>query len=103
MLNQGQQRLKNLRFQRHRLAVTQQQAFCRIEAEGPDSAMVDIRMRPADSASSVASEPKALEGGRCALVVPDDQLEGQAVVVVLLDSGGTVLAQRFTTVAEDGE
>jgi hypothetical protein len=72
---------------------------CRVEAEGPEGALVDIRMRPADPASSVASERKALEAGRCALVVPDDRLEGQAVVVVLLDPDGAVLAQRYTIVA----
>jgi hypothetical protein len=76
---------------------------CRIEAEGPEGAIMDIRMRPADPTSSVTSEPKSLEGGRCALVVPDDQLEGQAAVVVLLDAAGTVLAQRFTAVAGEGE
>lgn len=76
---------------------------CRIEAEGPDDALVDIRMRPADPTSSVASEPKALGAGRCALVVPDDQLEGRAAVVVLLDPAGAVLAQRYTTIAGEDE
>jgi hypothetical protein len=72
---------------------------CRIEAEGPDGALVDIRMKPADAKSSVAAQPKALERGKCSLVVPDDQLEGQAAVVVLVDAAGTVLAQRHTVIA----
>jgi hypothetical protein len=47
----------------------------------------------------VVDQPKALEGGKCALVVPDDLLEGQAAVVVLVDANGTILAQRHTTIA----
>jgi hypothetical protein len=76
---------------------------CRIEAEGPDGAMVDIRMKPADAESSVAAQPKALEGGKRSLVVPNDQLEGQAAVVVLIDAVGTVLAQRHTVIAGEDE
>ena len=34
---------------------------CRIEAEGPDDAIVDIRMKPADAESSVVA---AAEGAR---------------------------------------
>ena len=41
---------------------------------------------------------KPLEGGKVALLVPDDKLEGHAAVVVLVDEGGTVLAQRHTTI-----
>jgi hypothetical protein len=74
---------------------------CRIEANGPDGAMVDIRIKPADPASSVAVQPKALESGKCSLVVPDDQLEGQAAVAVVIDDRGMVLAQRHTTIAGD--
>ena len=76
---------------------------CRIEADGPDGTMVDIRMKPADAESSVATQPKALEGGKCSLVVPADQLEGQAAVVVLVDAVGTVLAQRHTVIAGEDD
>jgi hypothetical protein len=72
---------------------------CRIEADAPVGTMVDIRMKPADAESSITTQPKALEGGRCSLMVPDDQLEGQAAVVVLVDVAGTVLAQRHTVIA----
>jgi hypothetical protein len=76
---------------------------CRIEAEGPDDAKVDIRMKPADAESSVATQPKALEGGKCSIMVADDQLEGQAAVVVVIDAHGTVRAQLPTVIAgEDG-
>jgi hypothetical protein len=72
---------------------------CRVQAEGPDGARVDIRMKAADPTSSVATESKALKGGRCSLLVSNDQLEGQAAMVVVIDDRGTVLAQRHTTIA----
>jgi hypothetical protein len=76
---------------------------CRVEAEAPEGSTVDIRTKPADPSSSVATEAKPLEGGRCALLVPDDQLEGSTATVVILDAAGTVLAQRHTTIAGDEE
>lgn len=74
---------------------------CRIEAEGLDGAMVDIRTKPADPSSSVTAHPKALESGKCSLVVVDDQLEGSTATVVIVDGDGIVLAQRHTTIAGD--
>jgi hypothetical protein len=74
---------------------------CRIQAEGPAGAMVDIRIKPADSASSVVRERTVLAGGKCSLMVPNDRLEGHAAVVVVIDDRGTVLAQRHTTIAGD--
>lgn len=74
---------------------------CRIEAEGPEAAVVDIRTKPGDPSTSVVLEPKPLEDGKCAVVVPDDQLEGHAAAVVVVGPDGTVLAQRHTTIAGD--
>lgn len=76
---------------------------CRVEAEAPGGSTVDIRTKPADPGSSVATEAKPLEGGKCALLVPDDQLEGSTATVVILDAAGTVVAQRHTSIAGDEE
>jgi hypothetical protein len=76
---------------------------CRIEAEAPEGAMADIRTKPADPASSVVAAPRLLEGGRCALLVPDDQLEGSTATIVILSASGDLLAQRHTTIAGDEE
>ncbi len=77
---------------------------CRVEVEGSlADARVDLRTKPADPTTSIASEPKALEEGRAAVVVPDDRLEGEAAVVVVLSKKGDVLAQRATIVAGGDE
>jgi hypothetical protein len=76
---------------------------CRVEAEAPDGAVVDIRTKPADVDTSVLAAAKAVVDGKVALVVPDDQLEGTAAVIVVVDSSGLVLAQRLTTVAGESD
>ena len=60
---------------------------------------VDIRLKPNDAASSLASSPASPKAdGTASLVVPDDDHEGQAAVVVVVSSDGTILAQQHTTV-----
>jgi hypothetical protein len=63
---------------------------------------VDLRTKPADPASSIAAAPKSVDaGGQVSLAVPDDSHEGEAAVVVLLASSGSVLAQHPTIIGED--
>lgn len=70
----------------------------RVEASG-EGISVDLRVKPGDPASSIASEPRPLDGeGRAALLVPDDSYEGSAVTLVVLDSTGAVIARETTTV-----
>ena len=76
---------------------------CRIEVEGAEGATADIRTKPADPSTSVVAETKMVSGGKCALMVPDDQLEGQIAAVVINDSSGVIIAQRPTTIADGGE
>lgn len=70
----------------------------RVEASGEGFA-VDLRVKPGDPATSIASEAKPLDGeGKAALLVPDDSYEGSAVTLVVLDAAGEVIAREATTV-----
>lgn len=75
---------------------------CVIEAEvHGGQAIADIRLeRP--SGGSVAAMPKTVDaGGATSLVLDDDEHETSALVIVLLDETGRVLAQRPTRVGVD--
>ncbi len=76
---------------------------CKIQAEGAvPGTLVDIRSKPADSASTVAAAPKPVNAeGQASLAVPDDSLEGQAVTVVLLGGEGNIIAQMLTLIGSD--
>ncbi len=73
---------------------------CRVEVHGaPPGAVVDIRTKPADPATSLATRIEELDaGGAGSLLARDDELQGNAAVIVVLDANGTVLAQRPTIV-----
>lgn len=72
---------------------------CHIEVSGGDGLTVDLRLgRP--NGESVA-KAKTLEEGAAALLLADDSHEGSALVLVVLDANGQVLAQRPTRVGED--
>jgi hypothetical protein len=64
----------------------------------PAGALVDLRTRAADPGSTLAVMPKQVDGGQASPVVEDEDREGQAVHVVVLDQAGVVLAQLVTTV-----
>ena len=75
---------------------------CVIEAEvRGGQAIADIRLeRP--SGESVAATRKAVDaGGATSLVLAGDEYEAAALVIVLLDEAGRVLAQRPTRVGVD--
>ncbi len=57
----------------------------------------DLR-REAAGGSSVATTAKPIDDGGARLLVEDDELEGKAVVAVLLSPDGRVIAQRRTVV-----
>jgi hypothetical protein len=63
---------------------------------------VDIRLNWKDARSSIVASPRAVDdAGQVSVVVPDDQYEGAAAVVVLADSQGTVVGRAPTTVGGD--
>lgn len=61
---------------------------------------VDIRSNAAVANSSVLKVAKPLSDGKASLAVPDDALEGNAAVVVILDATGKVIQKANTTIGE---
>lgn len=86
-------RIVDLAWKGLRLAVS-------VETNGGDLT-VDIRTVARKAASSVALAAKALDSsGEASLVVENEDLEGSAVCVVVLDAAGDVLDQQTTTVGD---
>jgi hypothetical protein len=72
---------------------------CRVAVDdAPIGAQVDLRGKAADASTSLLSTPVAVKDGSASALVPDDELEGTAVLVVLLNAEGKALKQRSTTV-----
>lgn len=71
---------------------------CRVLVDpGTASLTVDIRRKTSDKGSSVVAEPKATDHeGRASVLVDDEDLAGEAAVVVITDADGQVLATRPT-------
>lgn len=61
---------------------------------------VDIRTKPHDAASSVVASPKGLESGKARLLVDDDDKEGVAASVVVLNAQGSVVHKMTTVIGE---
>jgi hypothetical protein len=59
---------------------------------------VDLRAKAADPSTSLASAKPVGDDGAVAIVVVDDQREGDATNLVLLDAGGNVIDKRPVTV-----
>lgn len=74
---------------------------CRVKVDSNDpSVLVDIRTNWKQSGSTIVAAAKAVgSSGEVSLVV-DDRHEGAGAVVVIIDSGGTVLSQKTTSVGE---
>lgn len=73
---------------------------CYLEVSGGSKGMkADLRLEAAGT--SVATMAKSVDDGGARLLVEDDDLEGEAVVAVLLSSEGRLIAQRRTVVGED--
>lgn len=83
-------------------SVTWRGLTCVVEAhsEGGD-VLVDLRRKPADSASTLLATTKSLHNNKCSLMVPDDDNEGQPAVIVIADKAGNVLAKKATIVGGD--
>jgi hypothetical protein len=75
---------------------------CKIKVESNDtSVVVDLRTNWKQPTSSIVATPKKIgDSGEVNLVVVDDQHEGAAAMVVLLDSSGSILDQKTTSVGE---
>jgi hypothetical protein len=73
---------------------------CRITVEPVVPGLqVDLRKKPNDPTTSIASGGKALDGnGTVTLFVEDEDLEGSVVAAVVCGEAGQVLAKQSTTV-----
>lgn len=73
---------------------------CRVEVSGPPAGLtLDLRAKPGDPATSLAEGGKTVGAdGKAGLVVPDEEREGQAACLVLVDLAGQVVDQRLTQV-----
>ena len=78
---------------------------CRVSAGGSIAGvLVDIRTKPADAETSIASSAKPLDDeGTASLVVPNDDHMGTAAFVVLIDASGKVLTKKTTSVGGGGD
>ena len=76
---------------------------CRIRVEPPTPALaVTLRERINDAGSNVTEDRPLNDGGEASLLVADDELEGESVAVVVLDSAGQVVARAATIVGGQG-
>ena len=81
-------------------AVTWRRLRCNVAVQGSRTgAWIDIRTKGADSSTTMAMGGKELGvDNEVALLVGDEDREGEAALIVVLDSGGAVLAQKSTVV-----
>lgn len=59
---------------------------------------LDIRTKTAQAGSSLVAVPKALLDGKASLAIAEDDQEGAAAVVVIIDAQGNVIQKMTTTV-----
>ncbi len=74
---------------------------CRIEVSKSGTGLwADIRSKAGDTTSSMADKTKPIQDGKAALVVTNDEAEGQAAFVVIFDESGDLLAKQHTVIGE---
>jgi hypothetical protein len=74
---------------------------CQVEVAPPILGLAaDIRRKAAAADSSVLTAAKPLVEGKASLVIPDDALEGNAAVIVVIDATGKVIQKANTTIGE---
>ena len=76
---------------------------CTVLVEGEtDGLMLDLRRHAADPSTSLVLSSKPFKaGGKASVVVDDDDLEGEAAQVVIVNEAGHVVAQCLTTIGTD--
>jgi hypothetical protein len=72
---------------------------CRVSVTGGgDGLQADLRRRANDPSTSVCGGPKPFKDGKASLIVGDDELQGEAVSLVVLSSTGQVVARAATMI-----
>ncbi|MBW2620773.1 MAG: BREX-1 system phosphatase PglZ type B [Deltaproteobacteria bacterium] len=61
----------------------------------------DLRTKPNDETSSVASPKMVSADGHVSLLVENEELEGTVVSLVMIDSSGSVIGKQATTIGGD--
>jgi hypothetical protein len=76
--------------------------ICRVTIEGAEAGYaVDLRRKANDSATSKAGGGKPLKNGKASLTVADDELQGEAISLVVLDDQGRAIAKATTVIGGD--
>ncbi|MBI4904790.1 MAG: BREX-1 system phosphatase PglZ type B [Acidobacteria bacterium] len=77
---------------------------CRVAVEGDASGLIlDLRTQAANEASSMVMAPKPFRAdGTSSVVVEDEEMEGRAVTVVVVDAEGQLVCQRGTVIGKEG-
>ena len=74
---------------------------CRITVSGQTTGcLVDLRDKANDAATSLTSPKPVAKDGSVSLIVENDEREGSATILVLLDATGTVIDKIPVTVGE---
>ena len=74
---------------------------CHVTIEPPlEGLKVDLRMKTGDPSSSLAGNPKPVQGGRASLLISDESLEGDSASLVLLDPEGRVISKLPTIIGD---
>jgi hypothetical protein len=77
---------------------------CTVAIEGDYSGLtltLDLRNQPGNVNSSIALSPKNLKkNGTASLVVENEELQGQSVNLVILNSEGQLIKQAITVIGE---
>jgi hypothetical protein len=75
---------------------------CRVTVEGARVGFsVDLRQKANDPKTSKAGGGKPLKAGKASLVVEDEELEGEAISLVVLDDKGQAVARVATVIGGD--
>jgi hypothetical protein len=73
---------------------------------GGEGLQADIRTQPENPASSIAWKQKSKAfkpDGTVKINVPDEDMEGKAAYIVILDEAGTILTQQKTAIGSAGD
>jgi len=73
---------------------------CTVAVDGPATGLsLDVRTQPGNALSSIVVSIKPLKrNGTASVVVENEELEGHAAMLVLLDSNGKLVRQEATVI-----
>jgi hypothetical protein len=72
---------------------------CRVTVEGAQAGYAaDLRQKANDPKTSKTGGGKLLKAGKASLVVEDEELEGEAISLVILDGNGQAVAKMPTVI-----